>query len=177
MQLRATPWTPALQASLSFTISWSLLRLVSLELVKPSNHLILCCPLLFLPSIFPSIKVFSNESTLQQVTKGLELQLQHQSLQLIFRTDFLYDWLVWSPCNPRDSQESSPIPQFKGINSSALKFLYGPTLTHPYMTTGKTIALIRRTFVSKVMPLLFNMLSRLVITFLPKSKHLLISWM
>ena len=132
MQLRATPWTPALQASLSFTISWSLLRLVSLELVKPSNHLILCCPLLFLPSIFPSIKVFSNESTLQQVTKGLELQLQHQSLQLIFRTDFLYDWLVWSPCNPRDSQESSPIPQFKGINSLALSLLSGSTLISIY---------------------------------------------
>ena len=83
---------------------------------------------------------------------------------------------VWSPCSPRDSQESSPMPQFKSINSSALSFLYSPTL-NPYMSTGKTIALTRQTFVDQVMSLLFNMLSRLVITFLPRSKHLLISWL
>ena len=86
------------------------------------------------------------------------------------------DGLVGSPCSPRDSQESSPTPQFKSINSSALSFLYGPTLTsiHDY---GKTIALTRWTFVGKVMSLLFNMLSTLVITFLPRSKGLLISWL
>ena len=98
------------------------------------------------------------------------------SFQWIFRVDFLWDWLVCSPCSPKDSQESSPIPQFKSINSSALRFLYTPT-SHTYMTTGKTTALTRQTFIDKVMSLLFNMLSRLVITFLPRSKHLLISWL
>ena len=107
-----------------------------------------------------------------QVSKVLELQLQHQPFQWIFKTDFLYDGLVGSPCNPRDSQVSSPTPQFKNINSSALSF----QLLYPYVTTGKTIALTRWTFVVKVMSLLFNMLSRLVIYFLPRSKHLLISW-
>ena len=88
----------------------------------------------------------------------------------------IQDWLVWSPCSPRDSQESSPTPQFKSINSWRSGFLI-VQLWHPYMTTGKTIALTRWTFVSKTMSLLFNKLSRLVITFLPRSKHLLISWL
>ena len=114
---------------LSFTISQSLLKLLFIESVMPSNHLILCRPFLFLPSIFPSIRIFSNESVLHQVAKILEFQLQYQSFQWIFRTDFLYDGLVGSPCSPRDSQESSPTPQFKSINSSALSFLYSPTLT------------------------------------------------
>ena len=83
---------------------------------------------------------------------------------------------VGSPCSPRDSQESSPTPQFKSINYLALSFIYSPTL-NPYMTTGKTIALTRWTFVGKVMSLVFNMLSRSVIAFLPRSKHLLISWL
>ena len=78
--------------------------------------------------------LFQWVSSSNQVAKILELQLQHQSFQWIFRTDFLWDWLVWSPCSPRDSQESSPTPQFKSINSSALSFLYSPTLTsiHDY---------------------------------------------
>ena len=113
-------------------------------------------------------------SSSHQVAKVLEFQLQHQSFQWIFRTDFLQDGLVWCPCSPRNSQESSPTPQFKSINSSALSFLYSPTLTstHDY---GKTIALTRWTFVGKAMSLLYNMLSRLVITFLLRSKRLLIS--
>ena len=105
-----------------------------------------------------------------QVAKVLELQLQRQSFQWIFRTDFLQDWLVWSPWSPRDSQGSSPTQQFKSINYSALSLLYGSTLTsiHDYW---KTMALTRRTFVSKVISLLFNMLSsRLVIAFLPRGK-------
>ena len=107
----------------------------------------------------------------------LEFQPQHQSFQWTPRTDLLYDGLVGSPCSPRDCQESSPTPQFKTINLSALSFLYSPTLTS-YMTTGKTITLTGQTFVGKVMSLLFNMLSRLIITFLPRSnKHLLISWL
>ena len=82
----------------------------------------------------------------------------------------------WSPCCPKDSQESSPAPQFEGINSSAFSFLYSPTLTSIYMTTGKTIALTIQTFVGKMISLLFNILSRFVIAFLPRSNCLLISW-
>ena len=109
----------------------------------------------------------------------LEVKLQHPAFQWIFRTDFLYDWLVWSPCSPRDSQESSPTPQFHSINSSVLSFLFlfcrrYVQLSHPYMTIGKTIILIRWTFVNKVMSLFFNMLSRLATAFLPRSEHLLI---
>ena len=85
--------------------------------------------------------------------------------------------MVGSSCSPRDSQESSLTLQFKSINSMALSFLYAPTLTHPNITTGKTIALTRQTFVGKVMSLHFDMLSRLVIAFLPRSKHLFISWL
>ena len=85
-----------------------------------------------------------------QVTKVLELQLQHQSFQWIFRTDFLYDWLVVSPCSPRDTQESSPAAQFKCINSSCSAF-FMVQLSHPYMTTGKIIALARQTFVSRTL--------------------------
>ena len=109
----ATPWTVALQASLSITNSWGLLRLMSIESVMPSNHLILCHPLL-LPSVFPSIRVFSSESVLRIGWPQYEL--------------------VGSSCSPADSQKSSPIPQFKNINSSALSFLYSPTLTsiHDY---------------------------------------------
>ena len=152
---------------------------MSIELMILSNHLILCHPLLLLPSIFPSISLFQFVSSLHQVAEVLELQFRYQFFQWIFRTDFLQDWLVWSPCSPRDSQESSPAPQFKNINSSVLSLLYGPTLTfvHDFMTTVKTIALTIQTFVSKVMCLLFNMLSRSVIPFLPKSKCLLISWL
>ena len=148
----------------------SSLRLMSIDLVMPSNHLILCHPFLLLPSIFPSIRIFSNEAVLPiRWPKLLELQLQHQSFQLIFRTDFLYDWLVWSPFNRRDFQDFSPTPQFKSINSSALNFLYSQ-LSHPYMTSGKTIALTKRTFVGKVISLPFNMLFRLDIAFLPRCK-------
>ena len=130
VQLFATPWAVPCQASLSITDSRSLLKLMSVESVMPSNHLILCRPLLLLPSISPSIRVFSHESVLCiQVAKVLELQLQHQSFQWIFRTGFLSDWLVESPFSPRDSQESPPTLQVKSINSSALSFLYGPTLT------------------------------------------------
>ena len=107
--------------------SCSLLRLMSIKSVTPPNHLILCHSLLLSPSIFPSIRVFSNDSVLPIRWP--------EYWQWIFMTDFLYDWLVWSPCSPRDSQESSPTPQFKNINSSALSFLYSPPLTsiHDYL--------------------------------------------
>ena len=105
----------------------------------------------------------------------MEFQLQHQSFQSKTRTDLPQDGLVGSPCSPRDAQESSPTLQFKSINSLVLSFLYSPTFTsiHDHC---KTIALARQTFVGKVMSLLLNMLSRLVITFPPRSKRLLISW-
>ena len=106
----------------------------------------------------------------------LEFQFKHQSFQGIFRTDYLQDGLVRSPCSPRDSQESFPTPQFKSINSLVLSFFIFQ-LSHSYMTTGKTKALTRWTFVGKVISLLFNMLSRLVSTFLSRSKHILISWL
>ena len=103
--------------------------------------------------------------------KVLDFQLQHQSFQWIFRTDFLYNWLVGSPCSPRDSQESSPTPQFKSINSLALSFLYSPTLTSIH-DHWKNKALTRQTFVGKVMSLYLNTLSRLVTAFPPRSKCL-----
>ena len=120
--------------------------------------------------------LFQWVSSSHQEAKVLEFQLQHQSFQWTLRTDLLYHGLIGSPCSPRDSQESSPTPQFKSISSS-LSFLYGPTLLYPYMTTGNTIVLTRWTLVSQVMSMLFNMLSKLVIAFHPRSKYLLISWL
>ena len=162
--LSVTPWTTAHQVSLSFTISRSLLKLMSIKSVMPSNRLLLCCPFLLLPSIFPSIRVFSNESS-HQVAKVLDLQLQHQSFQWIFRMDLLKDCLVWSPCSPRESQESSPTLQFKCISFLVLRLLYGPALTsiHDYW---KNHSFGYMDLVSKVMSLFFSMLSRFVITFL-----------
>ena len=139
----------------------------------PSNRLILCHALLLLPSIFPSIRVFSNESV-------LHIRWSMYWSFSISPSMNIQNWfpisLVWSPCSPRDSQESSSTPQFKSISSPKLSFLYSPTLTL-YMTTGKTIALTWWTFGAKVLSLLFNMLSRLGIAFLSRNKCLLISWL
>ena len=131
----AIPWTAAHETFLSFTVSQSLLKFVFIESVMLSCHLILPHPLLFLPSIFPSLRVFSSESVLHtRWPKYWSFSFGPQSFQWIFRTDFLYNWLVWCPCCPRDSRESSPVPQFKSISSLALILLYGPTLTsvHDY---------------------------------------------
>ena len=102
------------------------------DAIQPSHPLSSPSPPAF--NLSQHQRLFQWVSSSHQVAKVLEFQLQHQSFQWIFRTDFLYDWLVWSPCIPRDSQESSPTPQFKSINSSSLSFLYGPTLTsiHEY---------------------------------------------
>ena len=129
--LFATPWIAAHQASLSITNSRSSLRLTSIESAVPSSQLILCCPLLLLPPIPSRIRVFSNESTNSsyEVAKVLEFQLQHQSLQRNPRADLLQNGLVGSLCSPGDSQQSSPTPQFKSINSSVLSLLHSPTLT------------------------------------------------
>ena len=111
--------------------SWSLLKFMPIELVMPYNHLILCCPLLLLPSIFHSIRSFQMSQLFASGGQSLEFQFQHQSFQWIFRTDFLQDGLVGSPGSPRDY---SPTPQFKSISSSAVSFLHSPTLTsiHDY---------------------------------------------
>ena len=159
-----TPWTAARQAPLSFTISQSFLRFVSIESVMLSKH-ILCHPLLLLPSLFPIIRVFSNKPAFhirwpQYWSFSFSNSLFNEYSGLIsFRKS-----MVWSPCSPRDSQESSPAPQFKSIISSVLSLLYGPALTSVH-DTGKTIALTIWTFVGKVMFLLFNTLSRFVIAF------------
>ena len=176
VRLFVTPWIAAHQASLSITNSWSLPKLMSIKSVMPSSHPILCCPLLLLPPIPPSIRVFSNESTLHMrwpkywsYSFSISPSNEHPGL-ISFRMDWL-DLLA-----VQGTQESSPTPQFKSINSWALSFLHNPTLTS-IRDHWKTIALTRWTFVGKVISLLFNMLSRLAITVLPRSKRLLISWL
>ena len=176
VRLFATPWIAARWASLSITNSWSSLRLMSIELVMPSSHLIFCRPLLLLPPIPPSIRVFSNESPLRMrwpeywsFSFSISPSNEHAGL-LSFRMDWLDLLAVQGTLKSLLQHHSSKA----SILRSAFFIVQ---LSHPYMTTGKTIALTRWTFVGKVMSLLFNMLSRLVITFLPRSKRLLISWL
>ena len=144
------------------------------EAIQPSHPLSSPSPPAPNPSQHKGLFQWVNFS--HEVAKVLEFHLQHQSFQWTPRTGLLQNRLFVSPCSPRDSQESSPAPQFQSINSSVLSFLHSRTLTSIH-DTGKTIALTRWTFVGKVMSLLFNMLSRLVITFLPRSKRPLISWL
>ena len=133
--LFATPWTTACQASLSITNSQISLKLMSIESVMPSSHLISCRPLLLSPSIFPSIRIFSNESVLhirwpKHWSFSFSISPSNEYSGLIsFRIGNQLD-LVGFPCSPRDSQESSPTPQFKSINSLVLSFLHSPTLTY-----------------------------------------------
>ena len=173
----ATPGIAARQASLSITTSWSSPKLTSIESVIPSSHLILCCPLLLLPPTPPSIRVFSNESTLgmrwpKYWSFGFSIipSKEHPGL-ISFRMDWLGLLAVQGTLKSLLQHHSS---KASILQRSAF---FTIQLSHPYMTTGKTIALTRQTFVGKVMFLLFNMLSRLVITFLPRSKRLLISWL
>ena len=158
------------QASLSITNSRSLLKLMSTESVLPSNHLILCRPLPFLPSIFPRIRVFSNESALHirwpkywSFSCNISPSNEHPGL-IYFRMDWLDLLAVQGTLKSLLQHHSS---KSSILWHSAFSIVQ---LSHPYMTTGKTIALTRWTFVDKVMSLLLNMLSRLVITFLPRSK-------
>ena len=169
------PMTATCQASLSITNSRSLLKLMSIESAMPSNHLILCHPLL-LPSIFPSIKFFSSESVLHirwskywSFSFSISPCSEYSGL-ISFRMDWLDLLAVQGTLKSLLQHHSS-----KASILWCSAFLV--QLSHPYMTTGKTIALTRWTFVGIVMSLLFNMLSRLVITFLPRSKRLLISWL
>ena len=171
----ATSWTAARQASLSFTISWSLLKLMSIELVIPSNYLILCCLLLLLPSIFPSIRVFPNESapcsggqSIEASASVLPVTIQgwftlglkcfdflavHKTLKSLLQHHNLKAWILWHSA------------------------FFMVQLSHLYMTTKKTVTLTMHTFIGIVMSLLFNMLSRFIIAFLPRSKGLLILWL
>ena len=172
-----TPWTAAPQASLSITNSLSLLKPMPIESVMSSNHFILCRPLLPLPSIFPSIRVFSTESVLHirwpmywSFSFSISPSSEYSGL-ISFRMDWLdllaVQGTLRSPLQHHSSKASI-------LQHSAFFIVQ---LSHPYVTTGKTIALTRWTLVGKVMSLLLNMLSRLVITFFPRSKHLLISWL
>ena len=169
-----TPWTAARQASLSITNSRSPPKPMSIESVMPSNHLIFYRLLLLLPSIFPSIRVFSNKSALLircpkywSFSFNISPSSEHPGL-ISFKMDWLNLLAVQRTLKSFLQHHSSKASIFQ---SSAFFIVQ---LSHPYMTTGKTIALTRWTFVGKVMSLIFNMLSRLVITFLPRSKHLLI---
>ena len=173
--LFATPWTAACQVSLSFTISWSLLKFMSIELVMSPNHFILCHLLLFLPSIFPSIRVFSNEMALRirwpkywSFSFSISSSNDYSGL-ISFRIDWFDRLAVWGTLKSLLQHNSS--------KASVLQRppLFMAQLLHPYMTTGKSIALTRWTSVGKIMSLLFNLLSTFVIAFLPRNKHLLIS--
>ena len=168
VRLLATPWIAARQASLSITNSWSSLRLMFIESVMPSSHLILGRPLLLLPPILPSMSLFQWVSSSHEVANVLEFQLYHHSFQRNPRADLLAGQGTLKSLLQHHSSKASI------LRCSAF---FTVQLSHPYMTTGKTIALTRRTLVGKVMSLLLNMLSRLVITFLPRSKCLLISWL
>ena len=147
---------------------------MSTELIMVSNHFILCCPLLLLPPISPSIRLVSNESALCISGPKYWSVTISPSNEYSGLISFRIDWFALLAV--QGTQESSPAPQFESIHSSALSILYGPTLSL-YMTTGKTIALTTQIFVGQVMSLLFNALSGFVIAFLPRSKHLLISWL
>ena len=177
IRLFATPWTAAHQASLSISNSQSLPKLMSTELVMPSNHLILCHPLLLLPSVFPSIRVFSSESAFRimwpkywSFSFSISPSNEHPGL-----ISFRMDWLDL----PAGQGTLKSLLQHHSSKASILRHsaFFIVQLSYPYMTTGKTISVTRQTFVGKVMSLLFKMLSRLVIIFLPRSKHLSISWL
>ena len=169
--------TAARQASLSINNSQSLLKLMVIALVMPSNHLILCHPLLFPPSILPNTRVFSNESVLHmRWPKYCSFSFSNSpSNEYSGLISFRMDWLDLLAVQGT----LKSLLQHHSSKASILQHsaFFTAQLSHPYMTTGKIIALPRWTFVGKVMSLLFNMLSRLVIAFLPRSKHLLISWL
>ena len=170
------PWTSAYQAFLSITNSWSLPKLMYIKSAMPSNHLILCCPLLLVPSALP-IWVFSNESVLhirwpKYCSFSFSISLPNEYSRLI---SFRMDWLDLITVQGT----LMSLLQHHSLKASALwcSAFFIVQLSHPYMAIGKTVALTRRTFVDKVMSLLFNMLSKLIITFLPRNKRLLISWL
>ena len=174
-QIFAIPRTAAHQASLSITNSWSLLKLMSIESMMPSNHLGLCHPLLLPPSVFPSIRVFSDESVLLMrwpkywsFSFSISPSIEYSGL-ISFRMDWLDLLIVQGALKSLHLHHSS---KAQILRHSAFFIVQ---LSHPYITTAKTIALARQTIVGKVMSLLFNMLSRFVLVFLPRNKCLLMS--
>ena len=172
----ATPWTAAHQAFLCIINSWSLLKLKSIKLVMHSNHIILCGPLLLLPSIFPCIRVFSKESVHIRWPKYWNFNFRiSTSKEYSGLISFKIDWFDVI------SVQGTLMNLLQHYSSKAPIFwcsaFFIVQLSHPNMTMGKTIGFIRRAFVSKVIILLFDMLSRLVIAFLPRSKSLLISFL
>ena len=174
VQLFAYPWTAAGQDFLS-TVSQSLLKLMSIESMMPSNRLVLCCPLLLLPSIFLSIRVFSNESVLRirwpkfwSFSFSISPSSEYSRL-ISFKMDWLDLLAVQGSLKSLLQHHSSKGSVLRG------SAFFMVQLSHPYMTNEKSIALTIWTFVGKVMSLLFNMWSRLVIAYVPRSKHLLIS--
>ena len=176
VRFSVTPWTAAYQASQSITNSWILLKLMSIKSVMPSNHLILYHPLLLLHSIFPSVRVFSNESVLhirwpKYWSFSFSISPSNEVLPILFFRIDWFDLLVVQ-------RTLKSLLQHHNSKTSVLQrsAFFIVQLSHPYMTTGKPIALTLWTFVGKVISLLFNMLSRLVIAFLPRSKCLLISF-
>ena len=174
IQLFATPWAAVHQISLSYTISQSLLKFMCVELMVPSNHLILCYPLL-MPLVFPSIRVFYNESALWiRWSKYWSFSIS-PSNEYSGLISFGIDW--FDLLFVQGTLKS--LPQHHSSKASILQHsaFFMVQLSHPYMTTGKTITLTKRTFVSKGLSLPFSMLSRLVIAFLPRSKCLLILWL
>ena len=173
--LFVTPCTAARQASLSITNFRSLLKLMCIESVMPSSHLILCRPPFLPPSVFPSIRVFSNESVLCiRWPKYWSFSISTSS-EFSGLISFKVDWFEFLAVQ----RTLKSLLQHRISKTSILRHsaFFTVQLSHQYMTTGKTIAMTRWTFVDKVMSLLFNMLSRLVIAFLPRSKRLLISWL
>ena len=167
------PHTAARQTTLSITNSQSLLKLMFIESMMPSNHLSPCHPLLLLPSIFPSIKIYSNESVL------CIRWPKYWSFSFSISPSNEYSGLSTFRMDLHSSKGLSGVISNTTVGASILQCstFFRVQLSHPYMTTGKAIALTRWTFVGKVISLLFNMLSRLVITFLPRTKRLLISWL
>ena len=170
VRLFVTPWTEACQASLSITKSRNLFKLISIESVILLNHLMLCHPLLFLPSVFPSTRVFFNESLLHIRWP------KYWSFSFIISPSNEYSGLIsirvdlFNLLAVQGTLKSLLQPHSSKASILQCSAFFIVQLSHPYMTPGKTIALTRQTFAGKVMSLLFNMLSRLVITFLPRSK-------
>ena len=175
VQFLATSWTVACQASLSITNSQSLLKLMSVESVMPSNHLILCHPLLLPPSIPPNIRVFSKSQFFASGIQSIGVSASASLFPMDIQDWFPLGWTGWNSLQSKGlSRVFSNSSKASILRRSAFFIVQ---LSHPYMTTRKTKALTRWTFVGKAMSLLLNKLSRLVITFLPRSKHLLISWL
>ena len=174
VHLFAAPWTASCQAFLSFTIFWSLLKLMSIELVMPSNHLILWVPFSSCLQSFPASGSFPMSQLFTWGGQSTGVSALASFFQRNPRPDLLQNGLVGSPCSPRDLKS---LLQHHSSKASVLRCsaYFVVQLSHPYMTTGKTIALTIWAFVGKVISLLFNMLSRLVIAFPPRSQCLLIS--